>query len=163
LVAQFSSYRRTAIILIAIPLSITGVAAGLLAAPGSTFGFMAILGLLSLAGIIINNAIVLIDRIDIELRSTASVHEAILSASIKRLRPILMTTATTVLGLSPIILWKDVLFYDMAVVIAGGLLVGTLLTLGVVPALFAILFGLDRGLKQCRRQAGSRLKIGRLS
>ncbi len=137
LVGQFASYRRAVIILLVIPLSIIGVSFGLLIAPGSNFGFMAILGLLSLAGIIINNAIVLIDRIELERQNGMLVNEAILTASVKRLRPILMTTATTVLGLSPIILSKDVLFYDMAVVISGGLTIGTIFTLGVVPVLYS--------------------------
>lgn len=139
LVGQFGSIRRTAIVLIVIPLSILGVAVGLFLAPGAVFGFMAILGVLSLAGIIINNAIVLIDRIEIERETASSIREAVINASLNRVRPILMTTATTVLGLMPIILSKDVLFYDMAIVIAAGLAAGTFLTLGVVPVLYTLL------------------------
>ena len=108
--------------------------------PGANFSFIAILGLLSLAGIIINNAIVLIDRINTERENGLSVRDALLSASAKRLRPILMTTVTIVLGLMPIIVYKDVLFYDLAIVVSSGLLVGTVLTLGVVPVLYSLLF-----------------------
>ncbi len=140
LVWQFNSYRKPAVIIAVIPLTVVGVAFGLLAAPGAAFSFMAMMGMLSLAGIIINNAIVLIDRIDIELAEGRNVTEAILEASVKRLRPILMTTLTTILGLAPIILSRDVLFYDLAVVIAGGLAAGTLLTLGVVPILYSLAY-----------------------
>ena len=141
LVAQFKSFRRAGITLGVIPLTLAGVSLGLLAAPGAVFGFMAILGLLSLAGIIINNAIVLIDRIDIEREAGKSVREAVVSASLNRLRPILITTATTILGLMPIILSRDILFYDMAIVISAGLAGGTVLTLGVVPVLYELLIG----------------------
>lgn len=140
LVAQFGSYRKALAILFVLPLSIIGVSVGLFLAPGANFGFMAILGVLSLAGIIINNAIVLIDRITIEIETGHSIHDAIINASMTRLRPILMTTATTIFGLLPIILSADVLFYDMALVISGGLLIGTLLTLGVVPVLYALFY-----------------------
>jgi len=140
LVGQFNSFRKPAIILSVIPLVMTGVTLALLIMPGANFSFVAILGLLSLAGIIINNAIVLIDRIDIERADGLPLDEAILAASTKRLRPIVMTTVTTVFGLLPIILSRDVLFYDLAVVVSGGLLLGTVLTLGVVPVLYSLFF-----------------------
>ena len=103
------------------------------------------LGLLALAGIIINNAIVLIDRIDIEIEAGLEAYDAIMAASAKRLRPILMTTITTIFGLAPIIISHDVLFYDLAIVLSGGLLIGTILTLGVVPVLYSILFRVPVG------------------
>ncbi len=139
LVAQFGSYRRPLIIALTIPLSIIGAVAGLLVMQ-APFGFMVTLGIYSLAGIIINNAIVLIDRIDIERASGKSTTDAIVDASLMRARPIAMTTITTILGLLPLILAVDPLFYGMASVIAFGLGIGTLLTLGVVPVLFALLF-----------------------
>jgi multidrug efflux pump subunit AcrB len=98
------------------------------------------LGLLSLAGIIINNGIVLIDRIDIELDSGREAYDAIIAACLARLRPILMTTVTTILGLMTLILSVDPLFYGMAVAIAFGLGVATVFTLGVVPVLYAMMF-----------------------
>ncbi|MGF1477783.1 MAG: efflux RND transporter permease subunit [Geminicoccaceae bacterium] len=139
LVAQFNSFKRPAIIVATIPLLLIGAALGLHIMKAD-FGFMVILGLYSLAGIIINNAIVLIDRIDIERSESDDPFEAIVTASVRRLRPIVMTTVTTILGLMPLILTKDPLFYGMASVIAFGLMVGTILTLGVVPVLYALLF-----------------------
>jgi multidrug efflux pump subunit AcrB len=140
LVAQFNGFRRPAIILATIPLILIGVAAGLYAMDAN-FGFMPILGIYSLAGIIINNAIVLIDRIDIERSAGTDPFEAIVTASVRRMRPILMTTVTTILGLLPLIVTQDALFFGMASVMAFGLGVGTLLTLGVVPVLYSLLLG----------------------
>jgi multidrug efflux pump subunit AcrB len=140
LVAQFNGFRRPAIILATIPLTLIGVAAGLYAMDAN-FGFMPILGIYALAGIIINNAIVLIDRIDIERSAGTAPFEAIVTASVRRMRPILMTTVTTILGLLPLIVTQDALFFGMASVMAFGLGVGTLLTLGVVPVLYSLLLG----------------------
>ncbi|MEQ8824867.1 MAG: efflux RND transporter permease subunit [Filomicrobium sp.] len=140
LIWQFDSFRKPLIIVLTIPLVISGVAIALLIMPGANFSFMGILGFLALAGIVINNAIVLIDRIDIELETGRSLHTALIEAGVKRFQPIIMTTCTTAMGLLPIIISRDVLFYDLAVVIAGGLLMGTVLTLVVVPCLYAIMF-----------------------
>ncbi|WP_286271248.1 efflux RND transporter permease subunit [Thalassotalea hakodatensis] len=139
LVAQFNSYRKPLIICLTIPLSFVGAVMGLfiMQAP---FGFMVTLGLYSLAGIIINNAIVLIDRINIEQAQGKSEFQAIVDACLMRLRPIAMTTITTIMGLMPLIISKDPLFYGLANVIAFGLGIGTILTLGVVPALYAALY-----------------------
>jgi multidrug efflux pump subunit AcrB len=138
LIAQFNGFIRPIIIVMTIPLLTAGAALGLFVTQ-SPFGFMVILGLLSLAGIIINNAIVLLDRIDIERSKQATLRDAILVAGQRRLRPILMTTITTILGLLPLIISKDPLFFGMASVIAFGLFVGTLLTLGVTPLLYETL------------------------
>ena len=143
LIWQFNSFRRPAIILLTIPLSFIGAVAGLVVM-GAPFGFMAILGLFSLAGIIINNGIVLIDRIEEERRAGLGVEAALKAASAARLRPILMTTVTTVLGLLPLILFGGPLWYGMANVIAFGLAVGTVLTLGVVPVLYSLMFDFRR-------------------
>jgi multidrug efflux pump subunit AcrB len=149
LVAQFRSFRRTGIILMTIPLIIIGASVGLLILRGD-FGFMVILGLYALAGIIINNAIVLIDRIDIERNAiddedNMSAHnEALISACVRRLRPIIMSTSTTILGLMPLIIGQDALFYAMSGAIAFGLAIGTVLTLGVVPVLYSVLFNIKR-------------------
>jgi multidrug efflux pump subunit AcrB len=139
LVWQFNSFRRAAIILLTIPLMFIGATLGLIIM-NSVFGFMVILGLLSLAGIIINNGIVLIDRIDVELDSGRDPYDAIVTACLARLRPILMTTVTTILGLMTLIVSVDPLFYGMAVAIAFGLGVATIFTLGVVPVLYAVSF-----------------------
>ena len=97
------------------------------------------LGLLSLAGVIINNGIVLIDKIDSERAEGREPYDAVVSAAISRFRPILMTTITTVLGVMPLIVSRDPLFYAMALIIGFGLVVGTVLTLGVVPVLYTLL------------------------
>ena len=113
LVAQFNSFRRPLIILITIPLSFIGAVLGLLIS-GSNFGFMGTLGLYSLAGIIINNAIILIDRIDLEREMGKKIYDAIVSACQQRLRPIIITTLTTTLGLLTLIIPHDPLFYGLA-------------------------------------------------
>lgn len=94
----------------------------------------------SLAGIIINNGIVLIERIDFEPAQGRPGFDAVLTACPARFRPILMTTLTTILGLLPLIASRDPLFYGMASAIASGLAAGTVLTLGVVPVLYTLLF-----------------------
>ncbi len=143
LVGQFNSLRRPLIILLTIPLGLIGVIAGLLIAQ-SYFGFMTLLGLISLAGIVINNAIVLIDRIKIEIEQNG--HEpprAILEAAQRRLRPILLTTLTTVGGLIPLWLGGGPMWEPMAIAIIFGLLFATALTLGVVPVLYTVFFRVD--------------------
>jgi multidrug efflux pump subunit AcrB len=139
LIWQFNSFRRAGIILLTIPMAFLGSVLGLLAT-GAPFGFMTLLGLLSLAGIIINNGIVLIDSIEAERRAGAEPYAAIISAAVSRFRPILMTTITTILGLMPLIVWQDPLFYSMAIVISFGMALGTVLTLGVVPVIYTLFF-----------------------
>ena len=143
LIWQFNSFRRPLLIFITIPLAFTGGFIGLLIT-GAAFAFFAMLGLLSLAGVIINNGIVLIDKIDSDRTEGLAPHAAILNAALSRFRPILMTTVTTVLGLMPLILSHDPLFFSMAVILAFGLVFGTVLTLGVVPAIYAVLFRIKR-------------------
>jgi multidrug efflux pump subunit AcrB len=139
LIWQFNSVRKPLIIALTIPLAMIGGVVGLLIT-GSPFSFTSTLGFLSLAGIIINNAIVLIDRINLELEAEASLYEAVVTAAVKRLRPILMTTLTTVLGLLPLIFFGGDLWFGMANVIAFGLAMGTVMTLGAVPVLYTILY-----------------------
>ena len=138
LVWQFNSMRRPVIIFITIPLAFVGSFIGLLIMR-APFDFFAMLGLLSLAGVIINNGIVLIDKIDSERAEGREPYDAVVSAAISRFRPILMTTITTVLGVMPLIVSRDPLFYAMALIIGFGLVVGTVLTLGVVPVLYSLL------------------------
>jgi len=140
LVGQFNSLRRPVIILATIPLGLVGVTFGLLVT-NSSFGFFTILGLISLSGIIINNAIVLIDRIAIEIKEFGRTEaDAILQAAQQRFRPILLTTATTVLGMTPLLWGGTAMFKPMAVTIIFGLAFATALTLLVVPVLYALLF-----------------------
>ncbi len=140
LVTQFNSIRRPAIILLTIPLGLIGVVIGLHVA-GLYFGFMTMLGILALAGIIINNAIVLIDRINIEIQENGlEPARAIIHSAQHRLRPILLTTITTVGGLIPLYTGGGPMWEPMAIAIMSGLLFATLLTLGVVPVLYTIFF-----------------------
>jgi multidrug efflux pump subunit AcrB len=140
LVIQFNSIRRPLIILLTIPLGLIGVIIGLLVAR-SYFGFMTFLGIIALAGIVINNAIVLIDRIKIEREGNGlPANLAIVEAAQRRLRPILLTTATTVCGLVPLWLGGGPMWEPMAISIIFGLLFATLLTLGLVPVLYSLLF-----------------------
>ena len=143
LIVQFNSFRKTFIVLSTIPLGLIGVIAGLLVFR-SFFGFFAFLGLISLAGIVINNAIVLIDRIQIELNQSgrASI-EAIVAAAQQRFRPILLTTCTTTLGLIPLYLGGGLMWEPMAVAIMVGLLFATVITLLFVPVLYKILFAVE--------------------
>ena len=140
LIVQFNSFRKTFIVLSTIPLGLIGVIVGLLVFR-SFFGFFAFLGLISLAGIVINNAIVLIDRIQIELdQSGRASIEAIVAAAQQRFRPILLTTCTTTLGLIPLYLGGGLMWEPMAVAIMVGLLFATVITLLFVPVLYKILF-----------------------
>ena len=140
LVGQFNSFRRSLIILCTIPLGLIGVVVGLLVGR-SYFGFMTFLGVISLAGIVINNAIVLLDRIRIEIEEHGmEPHRAIIEAAQRRLRPILLTTVTTIGGLTPLLIGGGGMWETMALAIMFGLLFATILTLGVVPVLYALLF-----------------------
>ena len=136
---QFNSVRRTALVFLTIPLIIVGIPLGLMIM-GHPLSFFGTLGMISLAGIIINNGIVLIDQIDIESR-TYALREAIILAAKKRVTPILLTTLTTVVGLIPMALNGGALFEPMASLMIGGLLFGSVLTLFFVPSLFYIFFG----------------------
>jgi multidrug efflux pump subunit AcrB len=146
---QFGSFRKLALILGIIPFALIGVAPALKLA-GEPLGFMANFGLLSLAGIIVNNAVLLLERIEAELHAGKDTREAVVSSAVQRLRPIVMTKLTCVAGLVPLLLFGGPLWSGMAVTIIGGLLLGTLVTLGLVPVLYELLFGgaLARWLKR---------------
>ncbi|MFQ3786823.1 efflux RND transporter permease subunit [Halomonas sp. A29] len=138
LLAQFNSFRQLAIVLTTVPLSIIGVVPGLWLT-GQPFGFTAILGVVALVGIVVNNAIVLIDLMNANRRQGSAVGEAIASAVARRTRPVLLTTATTVAGLVPLTLTQSTLWPPMAWAIISGLIASTLLTLLVIPALYRLL------------------------
>jgi multidrug efflux pump subunit AcrB len=98
--------------------------------------------MLSLIGIVVNNAIVMLEQIDVEQAGGLEPYDAIMTACQARLRPILMTALTTILGMTPIIISRDPLFYDLAVTIAFGLAFATVLTLGLAPVLYATILGI---------------------
>ncbi|NVJ97999.1 MAG: efflux RND transporter permease subunit [Alphaproteobacteria bacterium] len=135
---QFNSVRRTAIIFLSVPLVLVGVPLGLLVL-GQPISFFAMLGLISLAGIVINNAIVLVDQIDIE-RAEKPLADAITQAAGKRLRPILLTSITTVVGLVPLYLFGGPLWEPLAAVMMFGLAFASILTLFFVPAVYMLMF-----------------------
>lgn len=132
-VLMFSSLKNAIAIWLTVPLALIGVTPGFLIT-GIPFGFMALIGLLSLSGMLIRNGIVLIDEIEQQKQLKAQ-EEAIISAATSRLRPILLTAFTTVLGLAPLL--RDVFFQSMAVVIMFGLGFATILTLLVLPVIYA--------------------------
>ncbi len=139
MVIQFNSVRKPMIIFTAIPLGIVGVSLGLFITD-SYFGFMTLLGIISLSGIVINNAIVLIERIKTEEEKGSSAYDAIIEASLSRFRPIILTTLTTVLGLVPLWYSGGVMWEPMAISIIFGLIFSTMFTLGFVPVLYALFF-----------------------
>ena len=133
----FNAVRQPLIIWLTVPLALIGVTVGLLAT-NQPFGFMALLGLLSLSGMLIKNAIVLIDQIDLEIREGKDRFLAVVDSGVSRLRPVSMAAATTILGMLP--LFADAFFISMAVTIAFGLAFATVLTLLFVPVLYTIFF-----------------------
>ena len=139
LVWQFNSIRRAAIIMLTMPLVLVGAVVGLNVMQAD-FGFMAILGLLALAGSIVNNGIVMIDKIEENRREGQSPYDAVVNSAISRFRPILLSVSTTMLGFTPLIIYHDALFYNMACVMFFGLGIGSLFTLNYVPALYSLFF-----------------------
>jgi multidrug efflux pump subunit AcrB len=141
-IVMFNGFRQPAVIWLTVPLAVVGVAVGLLLFQ-APFEFMAILGLLSLTGMLIKNAIVLVDQIDTEIRDGKPRYQAILDASASRARPVFLGAATTVLGVAPLLV--DPFFRSMAITIMFGLIFATGLTLVVVPLLYAVFFGIREG------------------
>ncbi len=133
----FDKLRQPLIIFLTVPLAIVGVTLGLLVTD-QPFGFMALLGFLSLSGMLIKNAIVLIDAADGLIAGGMDPHKAVLEAGVSRTRPVSMAALTTMLGMLP--LFTDAFFVSLAVTIVFGLGVATLLTLFVVPVLYAVFF-----------------------
>ena len=138
--SQFESLLNPFLILFAVPMALIGVVAGLLLT-GTTVSVVVMIGGIMLAGIVVNNGIVLVDLIGQLRRAGRSPREAVLEAGEIRLRPILMTTATTVLALLPLALGKGEgaeLMAPLAVTVIGGLAVSTLLTLVLIPVLYTL-------------------------
>ncbi len=136
-ISLFNNLRQPLIVWLTVPLAIIGVTLGLLVCDFS-FDFMALLGFISLAGMLVKNCIVLIDQINVELRAGKAQFPAIIASAVSRLRPVSMAAITTVLGMAPLL--QDVFFRPMAVTIMSGLTFATLLTLIVLPVFYAIFF-----------------------
>ena len=133
----FGTVREPLIIWLIVPMAVCGVVAGLLIAD-LPFGFMSLLGFLSLFGMLIKNAIVLIEEIDIQIETGMDKFEAIVEASLSRLRPVSLAAVTTILGMAPLL--TDAFFADMAVTIMGGLAFATILTMIAVPVLYSLFY-----------------------
>ena len=140
LVMQFGNVRKMLIILTTIPLSFIGVILGLYIMD-YPLSFFAQLGILSLAGIVVNNAILLIEQIDVDLAEGKAPTEAIIHAGLRRAYPIFLTTITTVAGLYSLAA-SGLLWGPLAVSIMGGLIVSTFLTLVIAPVLYSIFFNI---------------------
>lgn len=137
LMVQLMSFQRLFIVFLTAPLAIIGVAASLLIF-GVPMGFVAILGVISLTGMVIRNSVILIDQIDKHIKEGEAAWDAVISATQHRLRPILLTAAAAILGMIPIA--PTVFWGPMAFAVIGGLLVATLLTLVFLPALYVAWF-----------------------
>ena len=137
LVALFGNFRQPIIILCILPLSLIGVAVGMLLT-GFEFGFFPIAGWLGLLGMIIKNVIVLIDEINIQRRDGVPAYTAVIESTVSRTRPVLMAATTTILGMVPLLF--DIAFGGMAATIIFGLTFATLLTLFVTPALYILFY-----------------------
>ncbi|MFQ3787618.1 efflux RND transporter permease subunit [Halomonas sp. A29] len=135
----FGKLRQPVIIWLVVPMSICGVVIGLLVT-GLPFSFTALLGMLSLSGMLMKNAIVLVDEIDGQIGSGKERLEALVDASISRLRPVALAAGTTILGMLPLL--TDAFFNSMAVTIMGGLAFASLLTLIAVPVFYSLFFGI---------------------
>jgi multidrug efflux pump subunit AcrB len=134
---QLHSFSRMGLVLAVLPMCMIGVVGGLLLA-GKPLGFVAILGILALLGMIARNAVLLIEQIEIERKAGLKPWDAVVTATMSRFRPIFLTAISTVLGMIPIA--GSVFWGPMAVTIMGGLFVATLLTLVFLPALYVAAF-----------------------
>jgi len=143
LMLQLQTFKPVVLALLTAPLGIIGVTVALLIF-NIPFGFVARLGMISLSGMIMRNSVILLDQISQDMATGASRRDAIIESTVRRFRPI-MLTAAAILAMIP--LTRNIFWGSMAVVIMGGLLVATLLTLFYLPALYAICFKVERDLK----------------
>jgi multidrug efflux pump subunit AcrB len=137
IVVLFNAYRPPLIIVLIIPFAIVGITFGLLVT-GAPFGFMALLGAMSLSGMIIKNVVVLLDQVNINLADDMPPYDAVVEAAVSRLKPVVNATATTVLGIMPLL--QDIFWVSMAVTIMFGLAFATILTMLAVPVFYATLY-----------------------
>ncbi|MCR5315097.1 MAG: efflux RND transporter permease subunit [Bacteroidaceae bacterium] len=137
LILLFKDYKKPAIIFCCIPLILTGVIPSVLIS-GKAFGFVAIVGVLGLIGMMIKNGIVLMDEINLEINSGMNPYDALINSSKSRLRPVMMASLTTILGMIPLV--PDAMFGSLSVTIMGGLFMGTLITLIFIPVLYSLFF-----------------------
>jgi multidrug efflux pump subunit AcrB len=141
IVGLFNNYRQPFIILMIVPFALIGVIGGLIAT-GQPFGFVALLGVLSLAGIMVKNAIVLLDEVNSLKAQGQSDYDCVVNAAVSRLRPVLLAAGTTVLGVIPLL--TDVFWSSLAVVMMFGLLAGAVITMILAPVLYAMFYRIKR-------------------
>ena len=133
----FGKVRQPIVVWSVVPMSIIGVTFGLLGT-GVAFGFMSLLGMISLTGMLLKNSIVLVDEIDVRISEGQPRYDALVEASVSRARPVVLASVTTILGMAPLVF--DAFFVGMAVTIMAGLAFATMLTLVVVPGIYSLLF-----------------------
>lgn len=137
MIALFKDLKKPLIIILCLPVVAIGIVFGMLAS-GKGFGFVAIVGCLGIIGMMIKNGIVLIDEIDRRLGMGVEPYKALVDSTLTRIRPVMMASMTTVLGMAPLL--ADPLFGSLAVTIMGGLTVGTVIILVFLPVLYSIFF-----------------------
>ena len=152
-VALFNGLRQPLIIVLTFPLAMIGVTVGMLVM-NKPFGFMALIGAMSLLGMMVRNGVVLMDQIDEELAKGESKYDAIVDASVERMRPVTVAAMTVIVGMTPLL--RDPLFDSMATVIMFGLIFSTALTLYVAPILYSIFFRVPTSRKSRIRQSSGR-------
>ena len=139
IVALFNAFRPPIVILLMVPFALIGITGGLLGF-GQPFSFMALLGAMSLMGMMIKNAIVLIDEINLNRQKGSEPYNAVVEAAVSRLRPVVLAAATTVLGVLPLL--QDIFWVAMAVTISVGLTFGTIVTMVLLPVVYAAFHGI---------------------
>jgi multidrug efflux pump subunit AcrB len=137
---QLQSFQKLILVISVAPLGLIGVVAALLPT-GTPLGFVAILGIIALIGMIVRNSVILISQIDLHLEEGEPAWDAVINATLHRVRPILLTTAAASLGMIPIA--TEVFWGPMAYAVIGGLLVATVLTLLFLPALYVAWFRIE--------------------
>ena len=156
LMLQLQSFSRLALVFLTAPLGLIG-ASPAARCSGAPFGFVALLGLIALAGMIMRNSVILVDQIEHDIARGLDAGDAIIEATVRRARPVVLTALAAVLAMIP--LTRTVFWGPMAIAIMGGLMVATVLTLFFVPALYALWFrrSLDErgpGARLARRSGG---------
>jgi multidrug efflux pump len=156
LMAQLEHFGKALLVFFTGPLGLIGAAAALLVT-NSPFGFVAILGVIALLGIIMRNAVILIDQIDQDRASGHDPFEAVVGSAVRRFRPIMLTAAAAVLALIPIS--QSAFWGPLAYSMMGGILVGTVLTILVLPAAYALFFRVKRGVPSAEAAAISSAQL----
>lgn len=140
IIGLFNNLKQPLIIFTIVPFAFVGIVLGFIVT-GADFSFLGMIGALGLIGMMIKNAVVLLDELNHGIHEGKAVLDAIIDAAISRLRPVMMASLTTILGMSPLLI--DPMFKSLAITIMFGLLIGSIVTLVVVPVLYAVFFKID--------------------